>query len=103
MKSLHSIGQTMLKKTSIEKINDLIETTHTKSVTLDGTRICALIDSNSKLLIIDTSLISLNNKIPYDSNSENYEEIINGNFHPNMKIQNNIYKFLNKINMLFCS
>ena len=102
MKSLYSIGQVMLKKTSIEKINDLIETKHSKAVTLDGTRICTLIDSNTKLLIIDTNLVTNNITntnnihIPSDSIYQNYENIIKGHFHPNMKIQNNIYKFLNK-------
>ncbi len=101
MKSLHSIGQTMLKKTSMDKINELIETKHSKSVTLDGTRICALIDSNTKLLIIDTSLITHTNELLSESIDKYYECIIDGYFHPDMKIQNNIYKFLNKINMLF--
>ena len=37
MKSLHSISQSMLKKSSLEKINNLLITKHNKLVTLDGT------------------------------------------------------------------
>lgn len=95
MKSLHSISQTMLKKTSIDKINELLVTKHNRLVTLDGTRICVLIESNSKLLIIDTNLIKINEQSDYG----NYEEIIDGYFHKNMKIQNNISKFLCKTNI----
>ena len=115
MKSLHSISQCMLKKTSLDKIENLLSTKHNKLVTLDGTlkklnsfnlseeksssgtRICALIESNTQLLIIDTSLVKIN-----DDNLENgsYEEIINGIFHKNMKVQTNILKFFNKNNIL---
>ena len=108
MKSLHSISQCMLKRTSLDKIENLLSTKHNKLVTLDGTlkklnsfnlgtRICALIESNTQLLIIDTSLVKIN-----DDNLENgsYEEIINGIFHKNMKVQTNILKFFNKNNIL---
>lgn len=100
MKSLHSISQPMLKKTSIDKINDLLITKHNKLVTLDGklkklnsfnlgTRICTLIESNTKLLIIDTSLIKIQDD--YIGNKK-YEDIINGIFNINMNVQSNISK-----------
>lgn len=100
MKSLHSISQPMLKKTSIDKINDLLNTKHNKLVTLDGklkklnsfnlgTRICTLIESNTKLLIIDTSLIKIQDD--YIGNRK-YEDIINGIFNINMNVQSNISK-----------
>ncbi len=103
MKSLHSIGQTMLKKSSIEKINDLITNKHDKSVTLDGSRICALIDSKTKLIILDTSLVTESFE-PMSENqglltiNMNYEKIIKGSYNKKMSIQSNIMKFLNKNN-----
>jgi tRNA(Ile)-lysidine synthetase-like protein len=97
MKSLHSISQSMLKKSSLEKINNLLLTKHNKIVTLDGTRICALIELNTKLIIIDIKLII---KIDDYIENKNYEEIINGIFHNNMKIETNILNFL-KTNILF--
>ncbi len=114
MKSLHSISQCMLKKTSLDKIDNLLSTKHNKLVSLDGTlkklnsfnlaeeqsssgtRICTLIESNTKLLIIDTSLVKIDNNLENGS----YEEIINGFFHKNMKVQTNILKFFNKTNIL---
>lgn len=106
MKSLHSISQSMLKKSSLDKINNLLLTKHNKLVTLDGTRICALIESNAELLIIDTSLIKIKDNLvenrKYEENiSKNYEEIIDGYFHINLKVQSNISKFFNKTNILF--
>ena len=100
MKSLHSISQSMLKKSSLDKINNLLLTKHNKLVTLDGTRIGALIESNTQLLIIDTSLIKIKDNL-VENISRNYEEIINGYFHINLKVQNNISKFFNKTNILF--
>jgi tRNA(Ile)-lysidine synthetase-like protein len=97
MKSLHSISQSMLKKSSLEKINNLLLTKHNKIVSLDGTRICALIELNTKLIIIDIKLII---KIDDYIENKNYEEIINGIFHNNMKIETNILNFL-KTNILF--
>ena len=98
MKSLHSIRQSMLKRTSIDRINILINTaTKTKTKTnlvTDGTRICTLIESN-KLLIIDTSLItnSINNIGLPNLDNDNYEQLINGNYYSNMSnIPNNIKK-----------
>ena len=88
MKSLHSISQSMLKRSSLDKINDLLVNKHTKLVTLDGSRICILIDS--KLIIIDTKLIKNEDN---NDNNEDYEKIINGCYNNNMKIQNNILKF----------
>lgn len=88
MKSLHSISQSMLKRSSLDKINDLLLNKHTKLVTLDGSRICILIDS--KLIIIDTKLIKNEDN---NDNNEDYEKIINGCYNNNMKIQNNILKF----------
>lgn len=88
MKSLHSISQSMLKRSSLDKINDLLINKHTKLVTLDGSRICILIDS--KLIIIDTKLIKNEDN---NDNNEDYEKIINGCYNNNMKIQNNILKF----------
>jgi hypothetical protein len=101
MKLLHSIGQSMLKKTSIEKINKLITNKHDNVVSLDGTRICKLIESNTKLLIIDTSLVfeSLDHDIKEVSSIyDNYLKIIKGTFHKNMKIHNSVLKFLNNKN-----
>jgi len=97
MKSLHSISQCMLKKTSLDKIDNLLSTKHNKLVSLDGTRICALIESNSKLLIIDTSLIKVKDELV---DSRNYEDIIDGFFHTNMNIQTNITKFFNNTTKL---
>jgi tRNA(Ile)-lysidine synthetase-like protein len=97
MKSLHSISQSMLKKSSLDKINNLLLTKHNKIITLDGTRICALIELNTKLIIIDIKLII---KIDDYIENKNYEEIINGIFHNNMKIETNILNFL-KTNILF--
>lgn len=98
MKSLHSISQSMLKKSSIDKINELLLTKHNKLVTLDGTRIGALIESNTQLLIIDTSLIKIKDNLV---ENRKYEEIIDGYFHINLKVQTNISKFFNKTNILF--
>jgi hypothetical protein len=78
----------MLKRSSLDKINDLLINKHTKLVTLDGSRICILIDS--KLIIIDTKLIKNEDN---NDNNEDYEKIINGCYNNNMKIQNNILKF----------
>jgi len=97
MKSLHSISQCMLKKTSLDKIENLLLTKHNKLVTLDSTRLCVLIESNTKLLIIDTSLIKIKDELV---NNRNYEDIIDGFFHINMNIQANISKFFNKTNIL---
>jgi tRNA(Ile)-lysidine synthetase-like protein len=97
MKSLHSISQQMIKNTSVDKINNLIKTKHNKIVTLDGTRICALIELNTQLLIIDTSLLKIKDDIV---ESRKYDEIINGKFHINLNVQNNISKFFNKNNIL---
>jgi len=97
MKSLHSISQPMIKNTSVDKINNLIKTKHNKIVTLDGTRICALIELNTQLLIIDTSLLKIKDDIV---ESRKYDEIINGKFHINLNVQNNISKFFNKNNIL---
>jgi len=98
MKSLHSISQSMLKKSSLDKINNLLLTKHNKLVTLDGTRIGALIESNTQLLIIDTSLIKIKDNLV---ENRKYEEIIDGYFHINLKVQSNISKFFNKTNILF--
>jgi tRNA(Ile)-lysidine synthetase-like protein len=103
MKSLHSIGQTMLKKTSIEKINNLIANKQDKAITLDGTRICTLIESKTKLLIIDTSLVveSLDRDVKEVSSIyDNIKliKIIQGTFHKDMKINNGVLNFLNNKN-----
>lgn len=95
LKSLHSISQSMLKKSSLDKINNLLTTKHNRLVTLDGTRICALIESNTQLIIIDTSLVKI--KDEFDENRK-YEDIINGFFNINMNLQTNISKFFNKTN-----
>ena len=114
MKSLHSISQSMLKKSSLEKINNLLITKHNKLVTLDGTlkklnsfnlaeeqsssgtRICALIESNTQLIIIDTSLVRIKDEFV---ENKKYQDIIDGIYYINMNVQTNISKFFNKTNI----
>ena len=113
MKSLHSISQSMLKKSSLEKINNLLITKHNKLVTLDGTlkklnsfnldeeqsssgtRICALIESNTQLIIIDTSLVRIKDEFV---ENKKYQDLIDGIYYINMNVQTNISKFFNKTN-----
>jgi tRNA(Ile)-lysidine synthetase-like protein len=94
MKALHSIGESMIKRTSIEKIMDLINTKPKKVITLDKTRMAVLINNEQYLMIFDTK-----NFVFSDEQPENpYINIINGKVYSSLSkdnlIPSHIRKFL---------
>jgi tRNA(Ile)-lysidine synthetase-like protein len=55
LKSLHNLGESMIRRTSMDKIMDLITNKQSnKVITLDGTRMSALIKNNTYLMIFNT-------------------------------------------------
>ena len=55
LKSLHQIGDNMIKKTSMDKIMDMIENKKTnKIINLDGKRYATLIKNNESIMIFNT-------------------------------------------------
>ena len=55
LKSLHNLGEPMIRRTSMDKIMELITNKQSnKVITLDGTRMSALIKNNTYLIIFNT-------------------------------------------------
>lgn len=76
MKSLHQIGENMLKKTSLDKIMGLIDKKSNNIISLDGFRYATLMDDKN-IIIFNKSKIS---KF-VDPNARNfYQDLINGQF-----------------------
>jgi len=65
MNSLHSIGQNMIKKTSLTKIMDLISFRQNKLISLDGSRLAFINDFNQ--LIIFKHFYTYNNEYHNDN------------------------------------
>lgn len=73
LKSLHQIGHNMIKKTSMDKIMDMIENKTNKVITLDGTRYATLIKNNEYIMIFNTKFnakMAINNSY-YDNEYNN--------------------------------
>ncbi len=75
LKSLHTLGESMIRKTSMDKIMQLIESKqYDKVITLDGNRMATLIKNNTCLMIFNTKFTK-NNLI---EQSDIYTRFING-------------------------
>lgn len=88
LKSLHKLGESMIKRTSVDKIMELIKSKETnKVITLDGMRMATLIKNNTCLMIFNTKFIH------YElEDTDMFINFINGT----KKISNQLPKSLNK-------
>lgn len=76
LKSLHKSGESMIRRTSIDKIMELITKKQSdKVITLDGTRMATLIKNNDYLMIFNTNFIK---KVDDSDISDMYIQFING-------------------------
>ena len=76
LKSLHKSGESMIRKTSMDKIMNLIANPQiNKVISLDGTRMATLIKNNKYLMIFNTKFNDNQNKNVDDL----YVNFINGN------------------------
>ena len=75
LKSLHKSGETMIRRTSMDKIMELITSKQSnKVITLDGTRMATLIKNNNYLMIFNTKFT----KSDHYDNTDFYIKFING-------------------------
>lgn len=96
VKSLHSIGEHMLKKTSVNKIIECISTKSTNIISLDGFRYGLLIKNNKWLVIFNSSKITAGTN-QYDL----YEGLINGLYCSSQTMDTNksVKKLFQKFNI----
>lgn len=74
MKSLHSIGENMIKRTSVDKLMELMDKKSNKLVSLDNSRFGFLINNNQQLMIFNSS------KLVKGKTDNFYNGLINGVF-----------------------
>ena len=85
LKSLHNLGEPMIRRTSMDKIMELIANKQcNKIITLDGTRMCALIKNNTNLMIFNTKFTQSE---PIDS-TDIFIKFINGSNNINLRADN---------------
>ncbi len=75
MKSLHAIGENMIKQTSLNKIMKMIDNPTNNVITLDNSRLCLINDK--QLIIFNENKLSNTNTINDTNNM--YLNLINGN------------------------
>jgi tRNA(Ile)-lysidine synthase TilS/MesJ len=92
LKSLHKSGESMIRRTSIDKIMELITKKQSnKVITLDGTRMATLIKNNNYLMIFNTKFTNamINSDI-----SDIYIQFING--YKVLSLQKDLPTYLHK-------
>ena len=94
LKSLHNLGESMIRRTSMDKIMELIANKQcNKVITLDGTRMSALIKNNTFLMIFNTKFTQSE---PIDS-TDVFIKFINGSNNINLhnELPTHIHKYVN--------
>lgn len=100
MTCLHNIGENMIKKSSIDKIMDLILLKQNNIVSLDGFRYAFITDANNSIIIFNSKKITKNTELFKLTNDyQIYNELINGVFYSESSKHVNKLKKLN--NFLF--
>jgi tRNA(Ile)-lysidine synthetase-like protein len=92
MKSLHSIGEHMLKKTSVDKLMDCIQNKSSNVITLDSFRYGMLIKNNQYLVLFNINKIKTG--IIDDDNF--YKGLVNGVFDGTKNCNKNLKKLIVK-------
>jgi len=93
LKSLHKSGESMVRRTSMDKIMDLITSPRSnKVISLDGTRMATLIKNNSSLMIFNTKFTRTSVNIP-----DVFYQFINGTIDVNLQIYlpSYLHKYMN--------
>lgn len=91
LKSLHNLGEPMIRRTSMDKIMELITNKQSnKVITLDGTRMASLIKNNTYLMIFNTKFLQSE---PIDT-TDVFIKFINGI--NNIDIYNELPSYLQK-------
>ena len=94
LKSLHKSGESMIRRTSMDKIMELINNTQSnKVITLDGTRMASLIKNNTCLVIFNTKFKKSDASVVSDI----YIDFVNGCLtkeKADMELPNQLHKYI---------
>ena len=94
LKSLHKSGESMIRRTSMDKIMDLITNSQSnKVITLDGTRMATLIKNNTYLMIFNTKFTTRASVNTPDV----FAQFINGTIDVNLQLYlpSYLHKYMN--------